>query len=101
MQRDDNLARLVDVAPLSMLYDRKERAGLVRGRLQVGSLAGLCGLWEARRIICKQRLSEKLVSGSFVIGPQRAKNKKSRQKQQPRGRGKMGSRNHLDIHVTI
>src|SRR5437879_1295031 len=101
MQRDDNLARLVGVAPLSMLYDRKERAGLVRGRLRACCLAGLCGLWEARRIICRERLSERLVSGSFVIGPQRPKNKESSQQQQQRESGKLGSRNHLDLVVSL
>jgi len=43
LQRDDNLAGFVDIATLSMLYDRKERAGFVRRRLWVCGLAGLCG----------------------------------------------------------
>src|SRR5256885_11089070 len=101
MQRDDNLARLVDVAPLSMLYDRKERAGLVRGRMQVGSLAGLCGLWEARRIICKERLSEKLVSGSFVLWPPGPEDKGSNQQERQRASGKLGARDALGVGVSL
>src|SRR5260370_12880141 len=92
MQRDDNLARLVDVAPLSMLYDRKERAGLVRGRLRACCLAGLCGLWEARRIICKERLSERLVSGSFCICPAKPQDKKGKPPQQHEAKRQPGDR---------
>jgi len=75
LQRDDNLAGFVDIATLSMLYDRKERAGFVRRRLWVCGLAGLCGLPGPRRIICKKRVSERPASGTFVSGPQGPKNK--------------------------
>ncbi len=80
-----------------MLFDWKQRAGLVRGRLLARALAGLRGQLKPRGIMCREGLSERPTSSSFAGGLQGPKKKADSEKQQQRESGKPGSRIHQDL----